>query len=64
MSRIGNKPIPIPIGVKLEISNDLVKVTGAKGTLEQKILPEIELVKDDEILLYQAHRNLHWQYIQ
>lgn len=51
MSRIGNKPILIPKGVKLEISNDLVIVTGAKGTLKQQILPEIELVKDGETLL-------------
>lgn len=55
MSRIGNKPIPIPSGVKLEIINDLIKVTGAKGTLEQQILPEIEIVKEGESLLIKAH---------
>lgn len=55
MSRIGNKPITIPSGVKFEISNGLVKVTGAMGTLEQQILPEIEVVKEGESLLIKAN---------
>lgn len=54
MSRIGNKPITIPHGVKLEISNDFVKVTGLKGTLEHQILPEILLVKEGDTLLVQG----------
>ncbi len=55
MSRIGNKPIPIPKGVKIEISNDSVKVTGAKGSLEQQIRPEIAIVKDGDTLLVKGN---------
>jgi large subunit ribosomal protein L6 len=48
MSRIGNKLIIIPNGVKLEITNNLVKVSGPMGILEQQFLSEIELVKDGD----------------
>jgi len=54
MSRIGNKPIQIPSGVKLEISNNLVKVIGAKGTLEHRVLADIDLVKEGETLLIKS----------
>lgn len=51
MSRIGNKPIIIPDGVKLELTDSMVKVIGPKGILEQQLLAEIELVKDGESFL-------------
>lgn len=51
MSRIGNKPIVIPKGVILEITNNKVKVTGSKGMLEQQYLTEIELLIDGDSLL-------------
>ena len=35
MSRIGKAPIEIPKGVEVTISNGLVTVKGAKGTLTQ-----------------------------
>lgn len=52
MSRIGNKPISLPKGVKLEIDGSTVKVTGPKGSLEREIRPEIEVVqeKDDYLI--------------
>jgi large subunit ribosomal protein L6 len=50
MSRIGNKLIQIPDGVKLEITNDYVKVSGNKGTLTHQIMPEIDLVSDGNSL--------------
>ncbi len=37
MSRIGNKPIPVPSGVKVEVADRTVKVTGAKGTLSVQL---------------------------
>jgi len=55
MSRIGNKPIIIPKGVKLEVSNNMVKVTGPKGILEQEILTEIDLVQDGETILVKGN---------
>jgi large subunit ribosomal protein L6 len=47
MSRIGNQPIPVPKGVKLDINGTHVKVTGPKGSLERDIRPEIGLEEKD-----------------
>ena len=38
MSRIGNRIITVPAGVTVTEENGFVKVTGPKGTLEQKML--------------------------
>ncbi|NTU50012.1 MAG: 50S ribosomal protein L6 [Desulfobulbaceae bacterium] len=46
MSRIGNQPIPVPKGVKLDINGSYVKVVGPKGTLERNIRPEIALQEE------------------
>jgi len=37
MSRIGKRPIPIPSGVKVAWEAPLIKVTGPKGNLSQKV---------------------------
>lgn len=47
MSRIGNKPIQVPSGVKVDLKGNHVKVTGPKGTLERDIRLEIEVVAED-----------------
>lgn len=46
MSRIGELPIAVPSGVEIKINNDVIKVKGAKGELEQKIHPRT-LVKHE-----------------
>lgn len=52
MSRIGKVPVPIPDGVKLVVTDDLVTVTGQKGTLQQRVRPEITVtVKDGEAVV-------------
>jgi large subunit ribosomal protein L6 len=51
MSRIGNKPIPVPKGIKVEIQGTHVTVTGPKGALERDIAPEIGLQHKDEMLV-------------
>ena len=52
MSRIGKKPIEIPQGVKVEITEKEIKVSGPKGELKQVIHPEIKVeIKDDKILV-------------
>lgn len=43
MSKIGKNPITIPQDVKININGDLVTVEGTKGTLVQRIRPEIHL---------------------
>ncbi|MBU1547917.1 MAG: 50S ribosomal protein L6 [Proteobacteria bacterium] len=51
MSRIGNQPIPVPKGVKLDINGTYVKVAGPKGTLERTIRPEIALQAEGDNLI-------------
>ncbi len=52
MSRIGRKPVKVPAGVKIEINNSVVVVTGPKGKVEQKIHPTMKVVvKEDELLV-------------
>lgn len=52
MSRIGKKPIEIPQGVKIEILEKQIKVSGPKGELVQVIHPEIKVEsKDGKILI-------------
>lgn len=51
MSRIGNKPIPVPKGVKVEIDGSHVKVTGSKGCLERVMRPEIILGQENDTLV-------------
>jgi large subunit ribosomal protein L6 len=54
MSRIGKKPIEIPEGVKIEISDKEIKVSGPKGELKQALHHEIKVEsKDGKILVSQ-----------
>ena len=52
MSRIGNLPIAIPSGVVVSSENEVVKVKGPKGELEQILHESISLdISDDQILI-------------
>ena len=53
MSRVGNKIINVPEGVKVEIANDnTITVTGSKGTLVRQFSPLIKVEMDGtEIVL-------------
>lgn len=52
MSRIGRKPVHIPKGVKVEVKNSAVKVTGAKGELSALIHPNVTVeVKGEEVVV-------------
>jgi len=53
MSRIGRKPINIPSGVKIDITNGMIKVSGPKGTLSREIVPEVAIEKTDSNLVVQ-----------
>ena len=46
MSRIGNRKIEVPEGVTVKIENDIVTVTGPKGSLSQKMLKGISLEQE------------------
>lgn len=47
MSRIGKKLIPVPSGVKVDIDESKVVVTGPKGKLEREIRPEISIKEEN-----------------
>ena len=52
MSRIGRKPVVIPKGVKVEVKNGAVKVSGTKGELSTTIHPDVTVeVKGEEVLV-------------
>jgi large subunit ribosomal protein L6 len=46
MSRIGKKPVPLAAGVKVAISDHLVKMEGPKGKLDLKVHPSITVKHD------------------
>ena len=68
MSRIGNRILSIPDGVSVEVKDLTVKVTGPKGSLEQKYKPEIKIeVKDNKISVIRSNeekqtKQLHGTY--
>ncbi len=48
MSRVGRQPIPVAQGVKVQVENGTVTVTGPKGTLSREVVnPNIEIVQED-----------------
>ena len=52
MSRIGKKSIEIPQGVKAELSNGQIKVSGPKGELVKTVHGEINIeIKDGKIFV-------------
>lgn len=52
MSRIGKKPIAIPGGVTVTVSDQHVTVEGAKGKLEMDFRPEISVaVENNEVVV-------------
>ena len=50
MSRIGRKPINIPAGVEASLNDGVITVKGSKGTLTQKIHPNISVEIDGNII--------------
>ena len=66
MSRIGKMPITIPEGVEVKVGRDnKITVKGPKGTLEQKINPDIKVKSKDGVITVtrpsddKEHRSLH-----
>ncbi len=48
MSRVGRNPIPVPATVTVTVDDgNLVTVKGPKGTLEQKLNPEMAFVEEN-----------------
>lgn len=50
MSRIGRKPITVPAGVDVKVEGCVVTVKGPKGTLTQKIHPNITVTVEGGVV--------------
>ena len=65
MSRIGKQPVPLPTGVDVFIEPGLVRVTGPKGNLEERISHEMTVERSNgEVVVTRPtdrgeHRALH-----
>jgi large subunit ribosomal protein L6 len=51
MSRIGKKPIPVPQGVKINVSGNVVEVQGPKGKLSTTVPQGISVRQNDGTLV-------------
>lgn len=72
MSRIGRNPITLPANVTISLNNNLVTVTGPKGTLTREINPKIEVKVEGSVVnvlnnnteaQYKAYHGLYRQLI-
>ena len=65
MSRVGRMPITMPQGVRVNIEQDEVTVTGPKGELRRRFYPDISITLQDSSLVVsrpsdsKMHRSLH-----
>ena len=65
MSRIGKQPIPVPSGVQVAIEPEVVRVSGPRGSLEERKPRDIAVEQNDgEIIVTRPtdrgeHRALH-----
>ncbi len=50
MSRIGKKPISLPENVDISTQNGVVSIKGPKGSLEQKLPPEVSITVEEKIV--------------
>ena len=58
MSRIGRKPVNIPAGVEAKLSDGAITVKGPKGTLTQKIHPNMDVkIEGSEIIVKRENEN-------
>lgn len=65
MSRVGRMPIPLPDGVRVDIQDSRVTVTGSKGRLSREFHPDMEIALEGNQLRVRRptdqrhHRALH-----
>lgn len=68
MSRKGKAPIQLPNGVETKITKDSISIKGPKGSLTQKLGPEVHVELKDNVLLvslnekYAESSNFHGLY--
>lgn len=54
MSRVANSPVELPSGVEVTLADSEISVKGSKGTLAMSINPQVEVVKNDNVLTFAA----------
>ena len=54
MSRIAKNPIEVPNGVRIVLSEEMISVSGSRGTLEMDLSPEVEVRQTDALLTFAA----------
>jgi len=65
LSRVGKNPVVIPSGVKVEIADHQVRVSGPLGKLEKDIHPSIKVnLEDKNVVVFRPsdskfHKSLH-----
>ena len=65
MSRVGERPIEVPSGVKVRLEGNSVVVEGPLGTMSMDVQPDMEIKRDNGVLLVERpsderqHRQLH-----
>lgn len=65
MSRIGKRPVPVPAGVTVSITGNVLVVKGPKGELSRALHPEMIVKQEGATLLVErpsdesAHKSLH-----
>jgi large subunit ribosomal protein L6 len=65
VSRIGKQPIPLPSGVEVQIEPEVVRVTGPRGSLEERKPRDIAVEENDGAVVVSRptdrgeHRALH-----
>ena len=57
MSRIGKKPIALPVGVQVELKDGWVSVKGQKGALQRPFLEGLEMDMTDGIITVRRMRD-------
>jgi large subunit ribosomal protein L6 len=50
MSRIGRRPILVPGSVTIDLTNDVLAISGPRGRLEQRVPERINVVQEDGTL--------------
>ncbi len=65
MSRVGKMPIQIPDGITIEREKNKIVVKGAKGILEEKVHPEMDIIIEEKMIRVErpdnspGHRSIH-----
>lgn len=64
MSKIGKMPIDIPASITIQKDGHTITVKGPKGTLQQDIRSEVDVVVDDNVITLsiknEDHKNFWW----